>query len=543
LLDALDYLHTLPEPVIHRDIKPQNLKLTGRNQIILLDFGLAKGRPLQMTRVTTTGSIYGYTPNYAPIEQIRGVGTDPRSDLYALGATLYHLLTGLPPVDAATRADAYLGDEPDPLLPPGEINREIPQGVSTLLMKAMEQHRNKRPASAAEMLEMLRTARRAPAIEQQAQEEERRSRQEAQTVIAESERQEEARKAAEAERQRQLEEEQRKKEEAEKRRQHEEQERRAKEEADRLRQEKERREREAAQQIAGQIADQPSATSAVSAQVQPGPGTNRKWLAIGVAVLVIAVSVAVILLMKKGTQTANPGGDVEKAGPAVDTPFSIVTNANNFVRIEAGEFMMGSEQGDADEKPVHRVRISRPFEMGKYEITQAQWQAVMRSNPSNFKGGNLPVEQVSWGDAQQFIQKLNEMNDGYVYRLPTEAEWEYASRAGSKGEYAGELDAMAWYDKNSGSRTQPVGQKQPNAWGLYDMHGNVWEWCEDWYSESYYAQSPGTDPQGPASGSYRVSRGGSWLHGAANLRSAYRGRGTPDGRGNFLGFRLARIPR
>jgi formylglycine-generating enzyme required for sulfatase activity len=233
-----------------------------------------------------------------------------------------------------------------------------------------------------------------------------------------------------------------------------------------------------------------------------------------------------------------------KPKPPVKRDFSIVTNPDNFVRIEPGEFMMGSESGDADadEKPVHRVRISRPFEMGKYEVTQAQWEAVTGSNPSYFKGADLPVERVSWDDAQQFIQKLNAQNDGHIYRLPTEAEWEYACRAGSTGDYAGNLDAMGWYDKNSGHKTNPVGQKQPNAWGLYDMHGNVWEWCQDWYGENYYAQSPGADPQGPASGSGRVTRGGGWIGPAAHCRSAFRIRNAAGFR-YILGFRLARTPR
>ncbi|HKQ06983.1 MAG TPA: serine/threonine-protein kinase [Blastocatellia bacterium] len=168
LLDALDYLHTLPEPVIHRDIKPQNLKLAGRNQIILLDFGLAKGKPQWVTRVTSSGSIYGYTPNYAPLEQIRGLGTDPRSDLYGLGATLYHLLTGVPPVDAATRADAFIGNEPDPLLAANEVAANVPREVAAVLAKALEQHRNQRPASAAEMLELLRTAKLSTVIDRPA---------------------------------------------------------------------------------------------------------------------------------------------------------------------------------------------------------------------------------------------------------------------------------------------------------------------------------------------------------------------------------------
>lgn len=193
LLDALEYLHTRPEPIIHRDVKPQNLKLAERDQIILLDFGLAKGKPLQMSRATTTGSIYGYTPMYAPIEQIRGLGTDPRSDLYALAATLYHLITGVAPVDAATRADAHLGSEPDPLQPANELNDKVPKGISALLARAMEQHRNNRPSSAAEMLKMLRTAKRSTVIEWQ----NRDASQPHQTPLAETHRDDERGKAGE----------------------------------------------------------------------------------------------------------------------------------------------------------------------------------------------------------------------------------------------------------------------------------------------------------------------------------------------------------
>lgn len=139
------------------------------------------------------------------------------------------------------------------------------------------------------------------------------------------------------------------------------------------------------------------------------------------------------------------------------------TDVGTFVQIQAGEFTMGSEKGLDGEKPVHKVRITKPFEIGKYEVTQEQWQAVMGDNPSNFKGAGLPVERVSWNDTQEFLIKLNAKRDGYIYRLPTEAEWEYACRAGSTGEYAGELDEMAWYDKNSGSKTHPVGQQQQHG--------------------------------------------------------------------------------
>jgi formylglycine-generating enzyme required for sulfatase activity len=211
------------------------------------------------------------------------------------------------------------------------------------------------------------------------------------------------------------------------------------------------------------------------------------------------------------------------------------------VRIAPGRFQMGSDNGESDEKPVHQVTIRWGFELGKYEVTQAQWAAVMGSNPSQFTacGGGCPVEQVSWDDVQTFIGTLNARRDGYTYRLPTEAEWEYAARAGTTGDYAGNLDELGWYDKNAGGTTHPVGQKRPNAWGLYDMHGNVWEWVSDW-SASYPAGSV-TDPTGASSGAYRVFRGGSWGGTAGYCRSADRGRVRPGDRGGNLGFRLLRV--
>jgi formylglycine-generating enzyme required for sulfatase activity len=220
---------------------------------------------------------------------------------------------------------------------------------------------------------------------------------------------------------------------------------------------------------------------------------------------------------------------------------AVIALRKSFVLIPAGEFRMGSVKGSADERPVHLVRISRPFEMGKYEITQTQWQSLMGS--SDFRGPTLPVESVSWNDAQQFIQKLNAQNDGYTYRLPTEAEWEYACRAGSAGTYSGDLAAMAWYVSNAGGTTHAVGQKEPNAWGLHDMHGNVSEWCQDWFSGGYYTQSPGVDPAGPSAGSDRVLRGGSWLLDSASSRSAARYARPPGVRESGVGFRLVRTRR
>jgi formylglycine-generating enzyme required for sulfatase activity len=215
-----------------------------------------------------------------------------------------------------------------------------------------------------------------------------------------------------------------------------------------------------------------------------------------------------------------------------------------FVMIPAGEFQMGANLYE-HEKPVHNVKITKPFYMQAAEVTQKQWAAVMGNNPSNFRGDDLPVEQVSWNDAQEFIKKLNEKERKKAYRLPTEAEWEYACRAGSKGKFCfgdneGTLGEYAWYNANFECKTYPVGQKKPNAWGLFDMHGNVWEWCQDLYGSDYYSNSPFEDPQGPKIGGCRVLRGGCWdTQYADHCRSATRLMNEPDYRAGNYGFRLS----
>ena len=214
------------------------------------------------------------------------------------------------------------------------------------------------------------------------------------------------------------------------------------------------------------------------------------------------------------------------------------------VKVEAGSFNMGATpemiNPDTDEKPVHRVTLTNDYYIGKYEVTQALWQAVTDSNPSNFKGNDLPVEMVSWNDCQDFISKLNSMT-GKRFHLPTEAQWEYAARGGKKSrgyQYSGSntLGDVAWYSGNSCSRTHAVGTKQPNELGIYDMAGNVWEWCQDWYGS--YSSSPQTNSTGAVSGSYRVFRGGSWYYSAWYCRTSYRRNGTPGFRDNDLGLRL-----
>ena len=217
----------------------------------------------------------------------------------------------------------------------------------------------------------------------------------------------------------------------------------------------------------------------------------------------------------------------------------------DMVFVKGGTFQMGSNNEDSDEKPIHTVTVS-DFYMSATEVTQAQWKAVMGSNPSNWKGDNLPVESVSWNDVQKFLKKLNK-STGENYRLPTEAEWEYAARGGvekngrsSQTKYAGSnnIDEVAWYDDNSGSKTHPVGQKNPNELGLYDISGNVWEWCNDWYDEDYYSSSSINNPQGANSGGARVLRGGSWYYDAWNCRVANRLSNSPALRLSDFGFRL-----
>jgi formylglycine-generating enzyme required for sulfatase activity len=215
------------------------------------------------------------------------------------------------------------------------------------------------------------------------------------------------------------------------------------------------------------------------------------------------------------------------------------------VLVKGGCFQMGDTFGDGsnDEKPVHEVCVN-DFYIGKYLVTQEQWQAVMGNNPSEFKGERRPVGEVSWDDAQQFIVKLN-AQAGRNYRLPTEAEWEYAARSGGKREkWAGTSDEnslrkYAWYKENSGEKTHVVGTKKPNGLGIYDMSGNLWEWCQDWYGAVYYEESPKDNPQGPKTGTSRVLRGGSWCLDTWNMRAAKRYGDGPSYRNSGNCFRLA----
>lgn len=280
------------------------------------------------------------------------------------------------------------------------------------------------------------------------------------------------------------------------------------------------------------------------------------------AFLVSAGVLAALVTPARGGPFSAPG-----AGPA--TPVVASNVQTDYVKlgklrlavvhIPPGKFLMGTDQviraddfwkacsscsprNDA-ERPVHQVTITRDFWMGQFDVTQGQWQELMGSNPASCKAAGLdaPVEQVTWRDVQAFIAKLNAAQDQWTVRLPTEAEWEYAARAGTTGEAYGPLDEIAWYRANGSGTTHPVGKKRPNPFGLYDMLGNVWQWCQDWFGP--YSAETSTDPQGAAKGDRRVTRGGCFYCDAVHERAARRNRDLEDHSSRSIGFRIVATPR
>jgi serine/threonine protein kinase/formylglycine-generating enzyme required for sulfatase activity len=484
LAEAMQEAHE--RGVVHRDLKPSNVMIDPRGEPVIMDFGLARVSGAAESRLTHPGTLLG-TPAYMPPEQIQSESSaaGPLCDVYALGVILYELVAGRLPFQGSVLAilGRILTEAPPP---PSKHRPDLDPGLEAVCLKAMARDADDRYASMAELAQALR------------------------------------------------------------------------------------RHYDAIRDIAPAISAADPATG--------GRGESPETLPLPASVT------------SPFSTTPTGGGKSESrlkkarpAEPVVDSDFYTAPMSRiELRRIRAGSFLMGSPDDDADaladEKPRHEVRITRPFYIGVYQVTQAQYRAAMGSNPSWFCGtgggrdkvvglptDQNPVDGVFWLDAVRFCNKLSEQEnlrpfyeirgqdvsvprwDGTGYRLPTEAEWEYACRAGSMTSYCfgdgvRELAGYAWFGGEGGS-THPVGLKRTNAWGLCDMHGNVWEWCWDWFSKDYYQRSPAEDPRGPEPSRRapaRVIRGGSWDDDPKGERSAYRNRYTSLIRPYSLGFRVVR---
>lgn len=487
VLEALAEVHA--QNIWHLDLKPANIMVNERDEAVLIDFGASKQLQSIDGYTISTSQNVAYTQGYAPLELVSGDMNKfgPWTDLYSLGATLYALFTMTTPPTAATIMDDGL-----PALP-----TSLSASTQELIAWLMQPAKSGRPQSVQEVQTQLHLPPSVPALLPIA---------DVEVVVEDSDNDEHKEITLSSQRE------------------------------------------EAKEEIISPVAPKASSSS---------------WgLLLGFAVVI-----AVITGVAVNKCSGGKGGSAEEptvdsiVRPTVDTviadtpvatldvpencPEVIKQLVANMVRVEGGTFTMGAtpEQGSDVynwEKPTHQVTL-KGFYIGKYEVTQAEWKAVMGENPSNYKGDNLPVDNVSWNDCQEFIRKLNELT-GKNFRLPTEAEWEYAARGGRRSygaKYAGDndIDNVAWYARNSNSTTHPVGTKRANELGLYDMTGNVMEWCQDCYG--YYSSSAQTNPTGPGSGLKRVLRGGSWFNDVGGCRLSNRDYGGPVYRNYDVGLRLA----
>ena len=521
--EALDFLHQ--SHVNHLDVKPNNIMVRREDDMpILIDFGVSKQYDEHKDETSTTPP--GISHGYSPLEQYKngGVSTfSPQADIYALGATLYKLLTGNTPPEALDVINYGI-----PALP-----ANVSFGVRKAIEKAMKPMVVDRPKSIEEFVNILEKKASPPPPpppppEKPEDDEGPNVNEKTRPLDNDEDKEKEGPNVNEKTRP--------------------------------LDNDKDK-EKENDRDGGGDPPESP-----------------WKWWVLGG----MAGFFAIILLMSIFKQspgqkpesnsdsfmvfTDSSAAEVEKEEEAVEEEVKDVTFPNgltphyaesvteeqkrvldnlieNMVRVEGGTFTMGEEH-DSDayvgEAPEHDVTLS-DFHIAKYEVTQEEWKTVMGDNPSEYKGGKRPVEKVSWEDCQKFIDKLNQMT-GLKFRLPTEAQWEFAAKGGNKSngyKYAGsdDIDDVAWYGQNSGYTTHPVGQKAPNELGLYDMAGNVWEWCQDWKGD--YSSSDQKDPTGPTTGSSRVNRGGSWHDGARYCRVSFRFDFSPDYRSDDLGLRLA----
>jgi len=539
LLQTLSVVHRLG--IVHRDIKPENVLFTTSGVAKIADWGLAKAL---LTTKTATAVPQMSIPYAAPeqLSQKTYGGLDWQTDIYQFGAMFFEVLTGrhvFPGDDSVQTMYSIVKEVPEA---PSLVSSDVPVYLDAIILKCLEKKKENRYRSLDVVLDRLENAGEAGVVKniknvkkiikpkapvpptkekaclscgnliattnkqlrcygcheifcQECEGWFRAERKRGEKPLCETcYGKEMKRRELDEQRNKELEEKRRKTLE-EKRKQEEEQRRRALE-----KQRKRELEAKKSKELERLLTVETTPQNAVKKQ--------QAW-------------------------AQNQGIDVGFTSPT----------GIEFVLIPAGTFIMGGETGYDDSKPPHQVTLSKPFYLGKYPVTQAQWKSIMGKNPSIFKGDNRPVEQVSWNDCKEFIQKLNAREEGNTYRLPTEAEWEYACRAGTMtqfcfGDDGTMLSQYAWYNDNSERETHPVGQKKANAWDLYDMHGNVWEWCQDCYG--VYTKHAVIDPRGPSSGSSRVYRGGSWYRNAGGCASAYRVSYDPSIRNGSLGFRLAR---
>jgi formylglycine-generating enzyme required for sulfatase activity/predicted Ser/Thr protein kinase len=478
VLQALAFIHQ--QKILHLDIKPDNILLNSEDSAVLIDFGISKR--YDDTGNATSTFIGAKSKGYAPFEQYSDGEMDifkPATDLYAVGATLYRCLTGERPPEATTLIT-------NDLVSAHTLDASIPLYISEVIDKAMRLKPQERFQSATEMWHALST--------------EKKPNKEAETIV----------------------------------------------DVPPI---------VAAETIVNTSQAKPKAQEQKTyspKEVQETKNKNPFPFYVGAVLLFL-----IILFVWQPWATDNKELENNTEIAKNEEPKRMLSTAlqaleSSMVSIRSGTFMMGSpasEAGRYGHETQHQVTLSG-FKMSKYEVTQAQWLAIMGSNPSSFKDcDNCPVEKVSWNDIQEFLRKLNALT-GKNYRLPTEAEWEYACRAGTTTPFSTGNNlstAQANYDGNypyNGNakgvyrqKTTPVGSFSPNAWGLYDMHGNVWEWCSDWYGD--YPTSAQSNPKGPSNGSDRVLRGGSWFNDARDCRSAFRAFYAPAGRYDDSGFRLA----